>query len=288
MAVVGRGLSVDGINYFADFVSEGTEKTPNWMEFGQQIAKLSGNYKILDFVTGFEGLQEFAFRTPKWPIGGMYFDGIMRTEHVSRVRPTQYPVQTGVTMTDHAIVEPAELTIDVMMTDTATDNLASGNMLGDFVANTASHVFGQGVGDAIKVYNSLQNMDYSNFGDISAKPGGVTQAGNGRSAKAWEALKAMQLARAPITVETRLQTYSNMLIEELSAPDDYMTLNALKCTVRLREIIFAGVAETKVSARAAATADATKSGQQPVTTGDGPKKTALKAGLDAGGSILGG
>ena len=153
MAVVGRGLSVDGVNYFSDLVS--TQKKPDWMDFGAQIAKLSGDYRILDFVTGFEGLQKFAFRTPKWPIGGMYFDGIMRTEHVSRVRPTQYPVQTGVTMTDHAIVEPAELTIDVMMTDTATDNLASGNMLGDFVANTASHFLGKGVGDAIKVYNSF-------------------------------------------------------------------------------------------------------------------------------------
>lgn len=275
MAVVGKGLSVDGVNYFSDLVT--TQKTPDWMEFGQQIGKLSGDYRILDFVTGFEGLQEFAFRTPKWPIGGMYFDGIMRTEHVSRIHPTQYPVQTGVTMTDHAIVEPAELTIDVMMTDTATDNLASGGMLGDAVANTVGHALGQVAGDAIKVYNSLQNMDYSNFGDLTCKPGGVTQAGNGRSAKAWEALKAMQLARTPISVETRLQTYSNMLIEELSAPDDHTTLHALKCTVRLREIIFAGVAETKVSARAAATAAPSKSGTQPVTTGEGPNRTGARA-----------
>lgn len=286
MAVVGKGLSVDGVNYFSDLVT--TQKTPDWMEFGQQIGKMTGDYRILDFVTGFDGLQEFAFRTPKWPIGGMYFDGIMRTEHVSRIRPTQYPVQTGVTMTDHAIIEPAELTIDVMMTDTATDNLASGGMLGDVVANTVGHVLGKVAGDAIKVYNSLQNMDYSNFGDLTCKPGGVSQVGNGRSAKAWEALKAMQLARTPITVETRLQTYSNMLIEELSAPDDYTTLHALKCTVRLREIIFAGVAETKVSARAAATADASKSGQTPVATGDGPNKTGARAILDAGKSILGG
>ena len=42
-----------------------------------------------------------------------------------------------------------------------------------------------------------------------------------------------------------------MIIEELSAPDDAKTLHALKATVRLREIIVADVAETKVSARAA-------------------------------------
>ncbi|WP_371374909.1 phage baseplate protein [Sporomusa aerivorans] len=63
--------------------------------------------------------------------------------------------------------------------------------------------------------------------------------------KAWMTLKAMQLARQPLVVETRLQTYQNMLIEELSAPDDVKTLNALKTTARLREIIVADVAETK-------------------------------------------
>ena len=92
----------------------------------------------------------------------------------------------------------------------------------------------------------------------------------------------MQLERAPLTVTTRLQTYENMIIEELSAPDDYMTLNALKCTVHLKQIIFANVAEVAVSQRKS-TAAPTSGGKQPVQT-MGSNKTALKAGA----GLLGG
>jgi hypothetical protein len=128
---------------------------------------------------------------------------------------------------------------------------------------------------------------YSNILQLG-KPSMMPMIGDGRSAAAWSTLKAMQLSRVPITVETRLQTYENMLIEELSAPDDYKTLNALKATVRLREIIVADVAEVKTSARASATAGESASGTVPAETGDGVNKTAAKAGIDAIGGGFGG
>jgi carbamoylphosphate synthase large subunit len=93
----------------------------------------------------------------------------------------------------------------------------------------------------------------------------------------------MQLERAPLTVTTRLQTYENMIIEELSAPDDYMTLNALKCTVHLKQIIFANVAEIAVSQRKS-TAAPTSGGQQSVQT---VNKTLAKATADAAGITVG-
>jgi hypothetical protein len=250
---VKKGLTVDGYNYFSDVLSG--DKQPGWMDFSQQIAKLTGNYDLLSMVSGIANLDTFLFRTPKWPIGGVYFDGIMRTEHVSRVKPTQYPVQTGVTMTDHAIIEPAELTIEIMMTDCHTKNFAFNNPFLDMA------------------YQQLQKIKaFSNWLPIDRS----IPAGDGRSAKTWMTLKAMQLSRQPIVVETRLQTYQNMLIEELSAPDDVKTLHALKATIRLREIIVAYVAETQTSARVAAYKK-TNGGQvsaqvQPVD------KTALAAG----------
>ena len=67
-------------------------------------------------------------------------------------------------------------------------------------------------------------------------------------------------------IETRLGTYNNMLIEELSAPDDLKTLHALRCTVRLKEAIVANVSENKVSARPAAT-PATQGGQTQAGNG---------------------
>jgi hypothetical protein len=73
--------------------------------------------------------------------------------------------------------------------------------------------------------------------------------GDGRSVNAWTILRGMQLARTPITVETRLHDYKNMIIEELSVPDDYKTYTALRCSVRLREIITVGVSDYTTSKR---------------------------------------
>lgn len=257
MAVIGKGLSIDGINYFSDVIKN--NKVPDWMEFSRQIAKLTGNYTVLNYATGLTGLSNFLFKTPKWPIGGIAFDGILRTEHLSRIRTTQYPVQTGVEMTDHAIIEPCEITIEIMMTDASTTNYVST----DPILNL--------------MYQSVQLLKmYSNI--LPQAPNLITQYGNGRSVGAWLTLKIMQQSRVPIDVETRLQTYHNMLIEELSAPDDYKTLNALRCTVRLREIIFANVAETQTSARAAATTNSSTG--QSVAQVQEVDKTALRAGGD--------
>lgn len=254
-----HGLSIRGGKYFADLVS-GKEK-PDWMKIGVEFGKMTGHYEIVNFLSGAKNLEQFLFRVPKWPIGGMHFDGILRTEHISRVRPTNYSVQTGVTMTDHSVIEPAELTIEVMMTDTMTASYLQ----------TPPEIH-----TSLTLLSSL----YSNFCNLPTMPNLVMKEGEGRSIAAWQSLRAMQLARVPITVETRLQTYENMLIEELSAPDDVQTLHALKCTVRMREIIFATVAESKVSLRAS-TANESASGQTPVDTDANANKTAMKAGADA-------
>lgn len=247
-----KGLSVDGFNYFSNVLTN--KQKPGWMDFSQQIAKLTGNYTMLDMVTGLQGLDSFLFKTHNWLIGSARFDGIMRTEHTSRIKATQYPVQSGVVMTDHAIIEPSELTIEIMMSDCHTKSFVSNNPVLD------------------AMYQNLQSLAlYSNYVQMETD----MSAGEGRSARAWMTLKAMQISRVPIQVVTRLQTYNNMLIEELSAPDDVKTLNALKATVRLREIIVANVAETKVSARAAA-AKQTKSGQTPAKVKD-PNDTAANA-----------
>ena len=281
---VKRGLSIDGINYFADIVS-GKQK-PDWMQIGAEVGKITGHYEIANFLSGYKNMEQFLFRTPQWPIGGMYFDGIMRSEHVSRVRPTNYPVQTGVTMTDHAIIEPVELTIEIMMTDSSADSYMN---LSPVVSGVLQKVTGVPIiGTVLQSAPLVKKIYdwYSNFRGLPKMPDILTQPGENRSIAAWKSLRAMQLSRVPITVETRLQTYNNMLIEELSAPDDVNPLHALRCTIRLREIIFATVAETAVSTRASASAAESSSGQAPVQTGDDVNKTAARAILDAGGSIL--
>lgn len=240
-----KGLSIDGVKYFSEITSG--QRKPEWMDFTAQISKLSGNRDFINLASGIGNLESFLFKTPKWPIGGVYFDGIMRTEHTSKVRATQYPVQTGVVMTDHAIIEPAELSIEIMMTDCRPAT----------VLNISHNQFLDTVYEALKRVTPFANFAYIEK-DVE---------GDGRSMKTWSTLKAMQIARMPMVVETRLGTYNNMLIEELSAPDDAKTMHALKCNVRLREIIVACVAETKVSARAAASKNVS-GGQTPAKTGE--------------------
>lgn len=50
-------------------------------------------------------------------IGGLMFDAVIKTDHSSKVTATSHPVEGGANITDHAFVEPAEVTIEIGMTD---------------------------------------------------------------------------------------------------------------------------------------------------------------------------
>jgi len=243
------GLTISSVNDLSEWTKnyEATGSLPSWLDFSTTLGKLTGNYKLADLTVGYSGWYKMLFKTPKWPIGGVYFDGIMRTEHASRIRATQYPVQTGVVMTDHAVIMPAEVTVEIMMTDCTNSAYFSGDTNTEIIY------------EALKLVNMYSNI-------VEQKPNNVIPTGDGRSALVWTTLKAMQQSRVPITVETRLQTYKNMIIEEMSAPDDNKTYHALKCTLHLKEIIMAGVAETQTSARAATTTAASTGGTSQATS----------------------
>ena len=79
---------------------------------------------------------------------------------------------------------------------------------------------------------------------------GQFAGGPSKSQDAFTALKLMQAKRQPIDVSTRLETYKNMLIEDLSFPDDLKTNSGLRAMVSLRQVIIVDVAKvSKVSAR---------------------------------------
>lgn len=254
---MGIGLSIAGIANFVPIIT-GKEK-PNWLDISKQVAVLSGTSVLLDLATGITGLKDFVFHTPKWPIGGLYFDGIIRTEHLSSVRPTEFPVQTGAVYSDHVIMMPSELSIEVMMTDSQSGKLInSGNMVVD-----------------IAVQTFVTSLIDGKFG-----------SGAGRSIEAYQALVRLQKERLPITVETRLHTYENMIITEVTAPDDVRTLNALKCTVRLKELMIANVSEVMTSARAQTTSKYHQGGEKTPSVQN--NKSGGKAAWDTLKSMFGG
>lgn len=161
----------------------------------------------------------------KTNIGGWFFDAYLKMTHTSRLQITDHPVQIGSALTDHAILKPRELTMEVGMSDVAT-----------------SFVPGQ-------------------FED-----------GYSRSVRAFQILKQLQELRVPIQVHTRLGLYENMLIEVLSAPDDYTTLEGLRATVTFREIIVAQVKTVQISARSTVTDTLNRGSPEPTT----PNQSILK------------
>lgn len=167
----------------------------------------------------------------KTNIGGFFFDAYLRLDHTRKTKITQHPVETGAAITDHAYIEPAELIIEVGMSDACT-----------------SFVQGQ------------FNQKYT------------------RSVSAIDTLWKLQEQRIPMDVLTRLKLYKNMLIEVISVPDDWQTLNGLRATVTLREIIVVGVKTVEMNSKASSSKSpqktaATNKGTQQVTK---PNQSVLK------------
>lgn len=93
-----------------------------------------------------------------------------------------------------------------------------------------------------------------------------------RSVAAYMVLDELMRQRIPMQVVTRLKVYSNMIITDISVPDDYLTLFGLKATVSFREIIVAVVKTVKISARPQTTDSTTKG----TVTPSKPNKSILK------------
>lgn len=138
----------------------------------------------------------------KTNIGGWFFDAFLNVNHTSTLRITDHPVQSGAAITDHAYMEPQELTFEIGMSDVA---------------------------------QSLVDGQFT--------------TGWSRSVTAYQVLKELQKSRVPMQVNTRLGVYQNMIIESITAPDNYETLYGLKCTVKMREIFIVEVATVTVSER---------------------------------------
>lgn len=70
-----------------------------------------------------------------------------------------------------------------------------------------------------------------------------------KSISAYQVLLNIQSLRTPLSVVTRLNSYTNMFIESLRAPDTYQTRFGLRCTVVFAQIIVGTVTTTAPSER---------------------------------------
>jgi hypothetical protein len=135
------------------------------------------------------------------------FDAIMRASHRINAEITQHPVQTGYNITDHVIMQPMTLTLEVAMSD------------------------------AISMYTL---------------PGFSPMWGNNpsKSVAAFLQMKLFMKERQVMTVNTRLYTYDNMVLREISVEDSPKTyFGGLAMVLTFQEIIVADIAAQVQSQR---------------------------------------
>jgi hypothetical protein len=130
------------------------------------------------------------------------FDAVIRTEHQRRITKTQQPTQSGANVTDHAIIEPGRVELEIGMSD-AMDSFTPGQWSGD----------------------------------------------HSKSVNAYLTLKTIAAARQPLTVTTRLDSYTNMVLTGISAADTVETRFGLKASLVFEELFTGTISSQQVSAR---------------------------------------
>ena len=94
----------------------------------------------------------------------------------------------------------------------------------------------------------------------SYKPGQYS-GGKSKSVTAYKTFKSIKDQRLPCTLATRLNQYTNMIIEDISVPDTNDTVRGLKMIMRLRQIIIGTVSQNTVSTGNAGNAVSTRPNQ---------------------------
>jgi hypothetical protein len=98
---------------------------------------------------------------------------------------------------------------------------------------------------------------------------GQWSGGSSKSVSCFQTLQALAAARTPVTVTSRLRTYTNMVLIAIHAPDENKTHHGLRATLTFEQIFTASISVNNPnwSARPDATSQFT-GGQIPSTPVD--------------------
>lgn len=81
-----------------------------------------------------------------------------------------------------------------------------------------------------------------------------------KSISAWLIFKNLQVAKTPLVLTTRLDTYINMIITSIISPDDNKTKFGLRATIVLEELLTAGVSSVASASARPQTTNSTPGG----------------------------
>jgi hypothetical protein len=118
------------------------------------------------------------------------------------------------------------------------------------------------------VLNVLMSDAVDAFSPAGSSSGTTPFTGDpSKSVSAYQTLSSLQAARQPLTVTTRLRTYTNMLIVGLEPREDYRTITGLRIPVEFEEI-FTGSTDTPADSARTNTTDSTGVGDVAATPAD--------------------
>jgi hypothetical protein len=137
------------------------------------------------------------------------FDAVTAADHSQTLTKTMHPVQTSTAITSHAYLEPATLVLYVLMSDAVAAYPASGP--------------------------PFYVQPWTGFPS--------------KSVSAYQQMLTLQAQRVPLTVTTRLRTYSNMLVLNVAPREDVSTIGGVRFRVEFSQIYVANVQATPDSAR---------------------------------------
>jgi len=136
-------------------------------------------------------------------IGSITLDAVIEESHGSPVRLTTNPVEEGVDITDHAIIEPKTLSMRAVVSD---------NPLG------------------IAAFTKIVD-------DITGLFGSSTSENNTRSNQAYSALVTLQEARQPLEIITSLLVYTDMFITDINTIRDKDTSKIVFMDITFEEVL---------------------------------------------------
>lgn len=134
-------------------------------------------------------------------VAGIVIDATVSEDHNASCDLTENPVEEGAKITDHVQINPVQLTVEGVITDSPLGYAVIGNIQ-NFI-RSVSTIFG---------------------------------ATSPRSLDAFDELLALQKSRRPFTVLTSLKRYQNMILTDLSVPRTIQTGKALHFKAVMKEI----------------------------------------------------
>ena len=145
---------------------------------------------------------ENLFIRTKKSLGGIQLDAIVSESHNNIITLSKNPVELGAEITDHAIVEPKTISIKATVSDTPLGVAALAQII-----DTVTGLFGT---------STSQNITRSNA--------------------AYNALVALQDAREPIDIQTKLKLYQDMVITNISTVQDKDSSRAVVLNIVAKEV----------------------------------------------------